>query len=222
MNTLVKRLTHLDADHRLWISLSIGALAFFLTSGQMLGQTQWVVAYLAYALSILALTWTTIIISSPQETQQTYRLEDSSRFLILAFVVVSAFASLFAVVLLVKSVKDLSADALSGHILISALAVVCSWFLVHTVFIFRYAHIYYGNAKKPAGGLDFPGDDTPDYLDFAYFSFVIGMTSQVSDVQITSSVMRRLALVHGILSFVFNAIIIALSINTISGLIGGH
>ena len=111
-------------------------------------------------------------------------------------------------------------DALTGHILVSVLAVICSWFLVHTVFIFRYAHIYYGSGDKPVGGLDFPGDDEPDYLDFAYFSFIIGMTSQVSDVDITSSVMRRLALLHGILSFFFNAVIIALSINIISGLIG--
>ncbi len=186
----------------------------------MLGQTQWIVAYVVYALTIIALTWTMIIASTPQETKHTNRLEDSSRVLILAFVVIAAFASLFTVVLLVKSVKNLSPESVNAHILLSILAVICSWVIVHTVFIFRYAHIYYGSAEKKVGGLDFPGDEEPDYLDFAYFSFVIGMTSQVSDVQITSSKMRRLALIHGVLSFAFNAIIIALSINTISGLIG--
>ena len=220
MNPLIKRITRLDADQRLLISLGVGIVAYFIAGGQMLGQTQWVVAYVAYAMSIIGLTWTVIIASTPQETQQTNRLEDSSRILIMAFVVVAAFASLFTVVLLVKSVKSLSTDSLSVHIILSILAVVFSWFVVHTVFIFRYAHIYYGKGNKPTGGLDFPGDDEPDYLDFAYFSFVIGMTSQVSDVQITSSVMRRLALIHGILAFAFNAVIIALSINTISGLIG--
>jgi uncharacterized membrane protein len=91
----------------------------------------------------------------------------------------------------------------------------------------RYAHFYYcdmdgndeGKVLKP-GGLEFPGDDEPDYLDFAYFSFVIGMTFQVSDVQITSKRIRRLSLMHAILSFAFNTIIVALSINIISGLIG--
>ncbi len=186
----------------------------------MLGQTQWVVAYVVYALTVIALTWTVIIGSSPQDTQLSNRLEDSSRVLILGFVVVAAFASLFTVVLLVKSVKDLSPVLLDQHIMLSIVAVVCSWVLVHTVFIFRYARTYYSDTTRTKGGLNFPGDEEPDYLDFAYFSFVIGMTSQVSDVNITSSVMRRLALIHGVLSFAFNAVIIALSINTISGLIG--
>lgn len=217
---MLRRIVHLDAAHRLLISLLVGGITYWLADGHILGPTQLVVAYVAYALSTLTLTWTVIIASTPRETQQTNRLEDSSRLLILTFVVMGAFASLFAVVLLVKSVKLLSPDALTAHIALSGLAVVCSWFIVHTVFVFRYAHFYYGTGQKPIGGLDFPGDHAPDYLDFAYFSFVIGMTSQVSDVQITSSVMRRLALVHGILAFAFNAVIIALSINTISGLIG--
>lgn len=195
-------------------------MAYFLASGQMLGQTQWVIGYVAYALTIIGLTWTIIFVSTPQETRQTNRLEDSSRVLILGFVVVAAFSGLFTVVVLVKSVRTLTGNDLNGHILLSVLAVICSWVLVHTVFLFRYAHLYYGDTEKPVGGLNFPGDDEPDYLDFAYFSFVIGMTSQVSDVQIASSVMRRLALLHGVISFAFNAIIIALSINIISGLIG--
>jgi uncharacterized membrane protein len=90
------------------------------------------------------------------------------------------------------------------------------------MFAMRYAHAYYGDGKsgdKHAGGLEFPSDDTPDYLDFAYFSFVIGMTCQVSDVQITAKSLRTLALIHGILSFCFNTIILALTINTVSGLL---
>jgi len=94
-------------------------------------------------------------------------------------------------------------------------AIASSWILVHTVFTLRYAHLYYGNdikQKKPPGGLDFPNEPEPDYLDFAYFSFVIGMTSQVSDVAIGAKTMRRTALAHGVLSFGFNAIIIALTV----------
>lgn len=86
----------------------------------------------------------------------------------------------------------------------------------------HYAHVYYGDSdenKQTDEGLEFPGNQKPDYLDFAYFSFVVGMTCQVSDVQVTSQRMRRLTLLHGIISFGFNTIILALLINTVSGLL---
>jgi uncharacterized membrane protein len=96
-----------------------------------------------------------------------------------------------------------------------------SWILIHTIFTLRYAHIYYGDDEnKPdihAGGLIFPGGNRPEYMDFAYFSFVLGMTFQVSDVQITTARLRKLALVHGLLSFGFNTIMIALTINLVAG-----
>lgn len=83
-------------------------------------------------------------------------------------------------------------------------------------------HVYYGDSDedhKQDGGLDFPNDETPDYLDFAYFSFVVGMTCQVSDVATSSKRMRRLALMHGVISFAYNTFILALLINTVSGLL---
>lgn len=93
-----------------------------------------------------------------------------------------------------------------------------SWILVHTVFVFHYAHLYYkgDKIKKP---LDFPGDEQPDYMDFAYFAFVLGCTFQVSDVEITDKKLRKVALFHGLLSFALNTFVIALSINIISGLV---
>jgi uncharacterized membrane protein len=102
--------------------------------------------------------------------------------------------------------------------------VVLSWSLMHTVFGLRYAHAFYGDSDEPgenrhAGGLLFPGERMPDYFDFAYFSFVVGMTCQVSDVQITSHRMRRLTLLQSALAFGFNTIILALLINTVSSLL---
>lgn len=101
---------------------------------------------------------------------------------------------------------------------------VTSWTLLHTLFGLRYAHTFYGDSQQSgvhehAGGLIFPGNRPPDYFDFAYFSFVVGMTCQVSDVQITSRRMRHLTLAHSVLSFGFNTIILALLINTVSGLL---
>jgi uncharacterized membrane protein len=113
---------------------------------------------------------------------------------------------------------------MTGHVAMAITTVVTSWGLIHTMFALRYAHIFYlrndeRTDARGGSGLKFPGESEPDYLDFAYFSFVLGMTCQVSDVQITSRRIRRLALVHGALAFVFNTAILALSINLVSGLL---
>ncbi|HVY17160.1 MAG TPA: DUF1345 domain-containing protein [Rhodopila sp.] len=97
-----------------------------------------------------------------------------------------------------------------------------SWLMTHVTFAFRYAHEYYSNdlgGPDADGGLDFPGEKLPDYLDFLYFSLVLGMTFQVSDVQITSRKLRRVATVHGVLSFLFNTVIVALTVNLVAGLV---
>jgi uncharacterized membrane protein len=99
--------------------------------------------------------------------------------------------------------------------------ILLSWTLVHTTFCFHYAHLYYNKEKgtdNNAEGLEFPNEKQPDYIDFAYFSFIIGMTFQVSDVEISSRKIRRLALAHSLLSFVLNTFVVALTINLIAGL----
>lgn len=99
---------------------------------------------------------------------------------------------------------------------------LASWLMTHVTFTYRYAHEYYttspGN-REVDGGLEFPGESTPDYWDFLYFSLVLGMTFQVSDVQITARKLRRLATVHGFLAFVFNTVILALCVNLAAGLL---
>ena len=93
--------------------------------------------------------------------------------------------------------------------------------MLHTIFTLHYAHLYYSkttNEDAATAGLDFPKEKKPDYIDFAYFSFVIGMTFQVSDVQINSRIIRRTALAHGLLAFALNTFVVALTINLIAGL----
>jgi uncharacterized membrane protein len=99
--------------------------------------------------------------------------------------------------------------------------ILLSWIFAHTVFAVHYAHDYYTDLdRKRDPGLSFPGDDdTPDYWDFMYFSFVVGMTCQVSDVQVTRDHWRRLVLAHGVISFLYNTIVLALSINLTAGLL---
>ena len=137
---------------------------------------------------------------------------------IFAIVVVSTFAGLLAVILLLIN-KDIEPIDL----IVAILGMFLSWFLVHTTFTMRYAHLYYGDKRKEksekrGSGLEFPGNDEPDFIDFAYFSFVLGMTFQVSDVEISSREIRRLSLLHSLIAFIFNTVIVALTINALAGL----
>lgn len=118
--------------------------------------------------------------------------------------------------------KDMSPTQRNLHVALVALTLFVSWLMTHTTFAFRYAHEYYEidpDGAGISGGLEFPGEKRPDYLDFLYFSLVLGMTFQVSDVQITARKFRRLAAVHGLLSFLFNTIILALTVNIAAGLL---
>jgi uncharacterized membrane protein len=131
----------------------------------------------------------------------------------------AACASVVAIGFVVATIKHLGFWDKAWHLTLTIVALINSWLMIQTVFAFHYARRYYldeQERRKNAGGLKFPGDPDPDYLDFAYYSFVVGMTSQVSDVQVTSPVMRKMTLMHGVLSFIFNIAVLALSINTIS------
>jgi uncharacterized membrane protein len=99
--------------------------------------------------------------------------------------------------------------------MLAIVTITLSWTFIHAIFALHYAHDYYGSGHR-ANGLQFPGDDQPDYWDFAYFSFVVGMTFQVSDVAVTNRAIRRLVVAHGILSFAFNTAILALTVNLAS------
>jgi uncharacterized membrane protein len=122
--------------------------------------------------------------------------------------------------------KDLQGTAIVYRVGLAGLTILCSWFMTHTMFALHYAHGYYSVAdpaedeRSDVGGLEFPGDcHEPDYWDFLYFSFVIGMTFQTSDVAISRRKLRRLTLGHSILAFFFNTVILALSINIMAGLL---
>ncbi len=117
--------------------------------------------------------------------------------------------------------RDVAATPL--HIALLAANVPLGWCTLHTLAAMHYAHVYYGKADatdrhRDEGGLAFPGTDEPLVADFLYYAFVIGMTAQVSDVQVQSSVMRRLTLAHGVVSFFFNTVILALAVNVAAGL----
>ncbi len=170
----------------------------------------------------LGLTWGTMLQATPATMRKRAQQQDAGRLVILGLITAVACISIFAIVFMLQDKKN-AGGLLILHLGLSILTIVGSWMLVHTIFAIHYAHAYYQDHKtlqeRKSAGIDFPGELEPDYWDFLYFSFVIGMTSQVSDTDITSSAMRRLALIHGILSFFFNTTILAMSINIIAGLI---
>lgn len=149
--------------------------------------------------------------------------EDLNTWLLFVLLVITCLAALIGVSSLIHNTAHWEIPGWTGILLLIA-TVVLAWFVVNLAFTFRYAHVYYAGEKsrfkQHAEGLEFPGDTKPDYFDFAYFSFTIGMTFQVSDVVIKSKALRRLSLVHALLSFVFNTVIIALTINGIMNLKG--
>ena len=211
---------NLEARVRSLIAAAVAVVTYFVLSAFASAPTCIIAAWDGFALTLLILIWIAIFASGIDRIRYRARTQDLSSILIFVFTIAAACSSIFAVVILLSAAKNTS--HLGLHATLSIVAVLASWTLVHTMFAMRYAHSYYGegdSADKPVGGLEFPSDNSPDYLDFAYFSFVIGMTCQVSDVQISSKRLRSLALIHGVLSFCFNTVILALTINTISGLL---
>jgi uncharacterized membrane protein len=158
----------------------------------------------------------------PSGTASRAAVEDPGRNAVLVLVLGSVgFGLAAAVVILGHGPHVTSMNERAVIYGVGLLAVFAGWVLIHTTFVFRYAHLFYfdsdddGSAQR---GLIFPGTEEPNDYDFAYFSFVIGMTFQVSDVAIKDSGVRRLALIHALISFGYNTTIVALVINLVSGL----
>ncbi len=145
--------------------------------------------------------------------------QDEGRFGILTMTTAAAVASLAAIV---AEIGPSNPERSWPYLALAGLTILLSWTFIHTMFALHYAHEYYGESVGAGGGLAFPGGgETPDYWDFMYFSFVIGMTSQVSDVAITSRMIRRTAAAHGVVSFLFNVALLSLSVGVAGSMLSG-
>lgn len=140
---------------------------------------------------------------------------------VLAITLAAAVASVAAIVIELSGLKAYPAETRGLHLALATFTIACSWGFVHTIFAVHYAHEYYVASLEPGdrNALEFPQTPQPDYFDFLYFSFVIGTTSQTADVNIVSRTMRRLALLHGVVAFFFNATLLALTVNIAAGLL---
>lgn len=168
----------------------------------------------------LVLAWWLAEVFDSKNTRQRAQAQDEPSVVIFGVMVLAVLACVASITLMLQQVKEMNGTERVLHMALAMLALALSWLFIQTIFAFRYAHRYYQEEKRkePDGpGLVFPNQPDPDYFDFLYYSFVIGMTSQVSDVQVSSREMRRLTLGHGILSFAFNVLIVALTINVLAG-----
>lgn len=179
------------------------------------------IAWSAFALSYIITSCIVFFTQNSMDIRKHAKQEDGSRIYVFLLIVITSFASLFTVLLLMLSQNSKDTPQMI-FIPVAICGMLFSWLMVHTIFAFHYAHLYYGDdssdSSKHAEGLEFPGEKKPDYVDFVYFSFVIGTTFQVSDTNITSRSIRRLVLLHGLLSFGLNTFVVALTINLIAGL----
>jgi uncharacterized membrane protein len=214
--------SRLNAHRRLLIGLVVAAVVWFSLSASLPSAARLAIAWDSAVLAFLATTWW-VVWTSPQELmRETVLANDQGRVGILLLVLLAVCASLAEIFFLVQNARNTAGGPPPAQVALAVFTIVCSWFVTHVMFALHYAHRFYRDDPRTpeadaTGGLKFPGDAAPDYRDFMYFSFVIGMTSQVSDVQVTSRPMRRLVFWHGILSFIFYTVILALSINIVAG-----
>jgi uncharacterized membrane protein len=212
-------LQRLHPLHRLLLSFLFSGITFLVIpahslSPLLLAMVLWIVFALVFNLT----GWIILFTRPIHAIKKVARQDDGSKVFVFVMVLLSSFSGLCAVLLLLIS----GDNTIVKHPLFIPATVggmLQSWIMVHTIFTFHYAHMYYDDENAATTkGLLFPGDEEPDYLDFAYFSFVIGSTFQVSDVQITSREIRRLVFMHSLLSFALNTFVVALTINLVAGL----
>ncbi len=205
-----RRFVH--ARTRLLIALAAGLVLFFVLPQDMRFATKTLLAWDLTALAYIVMTLIMIARSTVDTCYARAAYYDEGDWVILLVIVVSAsasFATIFSELAFLKTPHGSLWHALG----LTGATVALSWTFTHLVFTLHYANIYYRPDDDGPGGLEFPGDRPPDYGDFLYYAFVIGCAAQTGDVGTVSPAMRRITLVHGIVSFVFNTAILALTIN---------
>ncbi len=170
----------------------------------------WAAACIVYIVWVWVKVWGL----DADATRSHATLEDPGRRIADLVLLLAALAGVLAVVYNLVDARQLKGGAQLGVALLGIVSVALSWALVHTLYMLRYARMYY----RSDGGVDFNQDEPPQYSDFAYLAFTLGMTFQVSDTNITSSYIRRAILRHTLLSYLFGTVIIAATVNLVAGL----
>lgn len=203
---------------RLVVATVVAATVFTLLPAEWLTNSRLLVAWDVGVVLYLAVALYMAAGSSPSRMLERASLEDEGAIAILILTLAAAIASLGAIAVELSGIREASRDQQAFRLAIAVVTILCSWFFVHTIYAIHYAHEYYGDAGERQG-LKFAHEGKPDYWDFLYFSFNFGAAAQTSDVVVISKRMRRLALAHTILAFLFNTTVLALAVNVGAGLL---
>jgi uncharacterized membrane protein len=210
-----------QAQIRFLIALAVGVAVYLLAPIEN-GVTRALAGWNAGGWLYLALVARKMWHAEIEGIKREAGIERESRIAVLVIVVLGAAFALLALFTQLAAMKTEHGFDRSLSLALSVSTIILSWLLIHTVFAVFYAHEFHserGGADASGGGLKFPNDRTPDYLDFVYFSFVVGTTAQTSDVSVTSRAMRGVVVLHGIFSFFFNTAVIALAVNLAAQLV---
>jgi uncharacterized membrane protein len=199
---------------RLFLSALIGIIVAVLLPTSLHVATRVLIGWDICAALYLILAFRIMATTDTDGMRRHAARQDEGRIAVLILTAVAALASLGAILAELGG-----ANKAPAHLALAAVTILLSWCFTHTIFALHYAYEYYDENGHRGGGLNFPGDEPPDYWDFLYFSLVIGMTSQVSDVAVTSNKIRRMVSGHGVVSFVFNATLLALTVNIAASLL---
>jgi uncharacterized membrane protein len=205
---------------RLFIGVLCGIVAYLVLPHGLRAPTRAICAWDIGVLVFLVLAIALFYAEPPDKMPAHAAAQEEGEWTIFWITVAVVLISFAAIVDVFSGTKDLPAGQRNLRVALVALTLFASWLMTHVSFALRYAHEFYTispGRSEIDGGLLFPDEPRPDYLDFLYFSLVLGMTFQVSDVQISSRKFRRLAAVHGLLGFLFNTVIIALTVNIAAG-----
>ena len=215
---LAYRTRHLQQHPRLALSTVLGFLVYLILPAWLGESPRLLAAFDLAATVFLAAMWIMMARASTADMRRRAQFEDEGRHVVLALSAAVGSAILLAIAYELHGIRGLSPGDAGMRVALAVVTILLAWFFTNTMFALHYAHSFYGDADGPADnearGLAFPGGKPPDYWDFP-----IGMTFQVSDVQIEDHRLRRTALAHGVLAFFFNVVVLALTINIIAGLI---
>ena len=207
---------YISASHRLLLITIVGIASFFILSSMPSVMVRialsWIIASTLYVLS----TFLMMHFSTEENIAHLSEKEDDGAIFILLITLLGSVTSLVVIVMIMTDIKSLMISDTAKEIGLVLLTYISSWFLIHTAFTLHYAHVYYQDYEINKGPpLIFPSTLKPNYVDFLYFSMVLGMTCQTADVNIASTRMRYLAMIQGLTAFVFNTTLLVLTINLI-------
>jgi uncharacterized membrane protein len=214
--------------HRRMLACVAAGIAIYLVALELKWPASGLIGWNTGVLLYLVLTTRIMLRADEHSIRRRATLVDESRFIILTIAMAAIFASFAGIVVEVIEIRNLKGTEKAIPTILAGATIVLSWIVIHTIFAQHYAHEYFISREsekelqpEDRAGLRFPGGQPPDYSDFFYFSFVIGVASQTADVAITSRPMRRLNLIHCVLAFFFNTTVLALTINLAASLVAG-